>query len=159
MKEIKLSRNQVAFVDDEDFEYLNSFKWCYSKRYAQRTVYDADHKKSCIKMHRLILKTPEGMQVDHINHNGLDNRKCNIRNVTAIENSQNRAMMPKNKAGKIGVHYDSTIKKWRTLITVNKKRINIGTFEDVKDAIFARQIADMKYGFNLNHGIPLKKYL
>lgn len=85
--------NTFAKVDDEDFEFLNKWKWCGLKIrnciYAGRSVIGADGRKSTILMHREVLNAPVGMVCDHINHDGLDNRRENLRACTAQQNGRN----------------------------------------------------------------------
>lgn len=95
MKTIPLTQGQVALVDDEDYEYLMQWKWCaawngntyYAFRGGKK---EHGKKRQMIKMHRDLLDTPRGLEVDHLNGNGLDNRRCNIRNCTHKENMQNQ---------------------------------------------------------------------
>ena len=75
MKKIKLTQGKYAIVDDEDFAYLNQWRWYYHNNYAVHT----NKNKSRIYMHRFILNTPKKMFSDHINGNGLDNRRSNLR--------------------------------------------------------------------------------
>lgn len=83
MKLINLSKNRQAIVDDEDFEYLNKFKWLFAE-------YAVTYKEGkIIRMHRLVNNTPDGFVTDHINRNKLDNRKENLRSVTTKQNNQN----------------------------------------------------------------------
>ena len=84
MKEIKLSNGYVSLVDDGDYKMLKQFKWSAivtpRTAYAYRSYWDKEKKSvRSVSMHRLIMDFPDGMQVDHINHNGLDNRKENLR--------------------------------------------------------------------------------
>ena len=87
MKEIILTQGQVALVDDEDFEYLNQWKWCAIKSrktyYTTRTIYIPC--KMTVIMHRIIMNTPLDMTVDHIDHNGLNNQKYNLRICTNLK--------------------------------------------------------------------------
>jgi hypothetical protein len=91
MKEIPLTKGKVALVDDEDFEEVSKVTWYLVK--IRNTCYAHGYVKPPSKkmeyMHRLILKTPEDMETDHINGNGLDNRKENLRVVTHRQNMQN----------------------------------------------------------------------
>lgn len=97
MKEIKLTKGYVALVDDEDYEKVNSIKWHINK--GKKTVY-AHHMENILNgrkyvgMHRLIMNTPDGLDVDHIDGNGLNNQKYNLRNCTRSENLWNSK--PKN---------------------------------------------------------------
>jgi len=92
MKEIKLTRGMVALVDDDDYEWISQWEWIVRERkeglyYALR--YDMINRKRVL-MHRIIMNTPPYMQVDHIDHNGLNNQKDNLRNCSHAENMCNR---------------------------------------------------------------------
>lgn len=92
-------------------------------------------------------------QVDHINHNRQDNRWINLREVNNTNNIKN-CSLSKNSVTKInGVNLIKTTNKYRAYITVNKKQIHLGVFDDINDAIAARKQADIDYGFHVNHGI------
>ena len=77
-------------------------------------------------MHRVITKCPKGKQVDHINGDGLDNRKANLRICTVNENNKNAKMRKDNKSGYKGVSWYPNRHKWRCVIFVNKKQIYLG---------------------------------
>lgn len=96
MREIKLTKGLVALVDDSDFEYLSMWKWCASqegrngsKWYAIRWSTTIEHgtgKRFKIRMHRVLMCPEIGLVVDHLNSNGLDNRRSNLECVTQAEN-------------------------------------------------------------------------
>jgi len=92
-KTIPLSQGYEATVDDEDFEYLNQFKWnvriVYGTQYAKRNITTAIGKKTTVNMHREIMKAPKNFMIDHVNGNGLDNRKENLRISTRSQNLMN----------------------------------------------------------------------
>lgn len=92
-------------------------------------------------IHRLIY--PDSEAVDHINHNGLDNRMCNIRPCTKKQNSYNCSISKNNTSGVTGVRKKE--KKWQARIMVNRKEICLGSYENKTDAINARQEAEKKY--------------
>ena len=97
MKRIPLTQGKFALVDEEDYEWLNQWKWHYNNGYATRNQWDPITKKQIkILMHRLIMKSSEDMQVDHANHNTLDNRKSNLRIVSYSNNLKNRKGKNKN---------------------------------------------------------------
>lgn len=89
-------------------------------------------------MHRVIMGDVEGKFVDHINHNGLDNRKANLRFATAQQNTWNKRKQKGNYSSQYkGVHWVKSEKNWRALITCNKKMIYIGRFDDETAAAMA----------------------
>ena len=92
---IPLSRGKYAFVDPADYDRLSQCNWhivgARDTFYAvQNTGQRMGKKRIVVKMHREILKVPDGMFVDHINYNGLDNRKANLRPATHAQNARNR---------------------------------------------------------------------
>lgn len=132
-KEIKLNKGFVTVVDDEDFEWLSKFKWCVNHGYAKRTVRNG-LKFVTVRMHREILQASNEMQVDHINGNKLDNRRCNLRLATSSQNQQNRRVGKDNTSGFKGVSWHKKSKKWCAQITVNRKVKHIGIFDDSIEA-------------------------
>jgi len=134
MKEIKLTRNMVALVDDEDFDFLNQWKWQAGKSkesvtyYASRTERGNELQKPVsIKMHRLIMKTPDNMEVDHIDHNGLNNQKSNLRNCTHSQNHMNKR--PHGRSKYLGVSWASDRNKWIVYI---QRRVKGSPYERIQ---------------------------
>lgn len=155
MKTIKLGNGMSVKVDDEDFEYLNQFKWQYFKNahnnnfYARRIVYLKGNKKTRkIRMHREILgltdKNPK-ILVDHINHDGLDNRKINLRICNSSENAANSLKRKSNKSGYKGVHWNKKHKQYYAQIVVNRSKKHLGCFENPVEAAKAYDAAAVKY--------------
>lgn len=97
----------------------------------------------------------EGLEVDHINGNGLDNRLLNLRVVSSSENSKNLATSGKNSSGKIGVFFCNDQNKWRAIIHHERKKIHLGCFDSFRDACLARSIAEHKYKYTNRHGSML----
>ena len=96
MKKIKLTQGKVALVDDGDFEWLSQWKWTYKNGgYAYRSIGSKGH----IFLHRAIMKSPKNLEIDHINGNGLDNRRSNLRFATHKQNIRNQQKQ-KNRTSK-----------------------------------------------------------
>lgn len=135
MKEIILTQGKVALVDDDDFEWINQWKWYANKNcntyYAVRSV-RLERKISRICMHRLIMKTPIGYEVDHKDGNGLNNQKNNLANGTHRKNMQNRHEKKTSKYP--GVYWRKTDRKWEAEIKVNGKRKHLGHYNDEYEA-------------------------
>jgi hypothetical protein len=89
-------------------------------------------------------------QIDHINGNKGDNRICNLREVTQVENSRNAKLNRNNTSGHCGVLREEG--KWTACIMVRGRLIRLGTFKLIDDAVAARKQAERKYGFHENHG-------
>ena len=141
---IPLTQGKFAIVDPEDYDALSKYKWYAVKRgrqyYAVAKVgtKKGGHRQKKVRMHRLIMKAPKGKVVDHINHNGLDNRKANLRLATAQQNTWNKRKQKGNYSSQYkGVHWVKSENKWRSRITCNGKVIFIGRFDDEKAAAMA----------------------
>lgn len=150
MKEIQLTQGKVALVDDEDFDYLYQWKWYACKSgntfYANRYDKNLNNKKIKIYMHRFITKNiNKKMHTDHINRNGLDNRKINLRICTNSQNSSNRGLQINNTTGFKGVYYAKNINKFRAIIVVNRIKKTLGSYIDPIDAARAYNNAAQKY--------------
>ena len=94
---------------------------------------------------------PKG-QIDHINHNRLDNRIDNLRAVSNQDNHRNETLSTNNSSGFTGVCFATREKRFRAHIKVDFKQIHLGHFKELSDAVLARIKAEEKYGFHKNHG-------
>ena len=148
MKQIQLTQGQFAIVDDADFGWLNQFKWCarwdkHTKSfYAIRHTSSIGGKQPTVLMHRLIMGAAPGTQVDHENHNTLDNRRSsNLRIATPTQNAQNRRKRSDNTSGFVGVSWHKRDKKWMARTCVNGKLKHLGSFETAELANNARTAA------------------
>lgn len=123
--------------DEEDNNLVKGYSWCI-QRYPNTDIrYAAAWGKGYgrrILMHRLIMNAPQGMVVDHINHNGLDNRRHNLRVVTPTENLGNRRRNKNNTSGYKGIYYEPLRGKWRATIRHNSKIYRLGRFDTATEA-------------------------
>jgi hypothetical protein len=142
MKQIPLTQGRFSMVDDADFLWLMQRNWRATKR--GNTWYaSAGRLFGVVHMHRLITNAPKEMQVDHINGDGLDNRRSNLRVCTRAENQGNRKMSKNNAAGYKGVApYGG---KYRSQIKHNGKVYHLGYFTDPVEAARAYDAAAKKY--------------
>jgi len=131
-KEIVTSKGIKILVDDDDYEVLKDFKYHITyKGYACRSKWSP---KKNIYIHREILGAKKGEQIDHINRDKLDNRKCNLRICSQSENSHNRQIMKHNSSGYKGVVWDKPNNKWKGIFTLNGKQVFCGRYVDPKEA-------------------------
>lgn len=91
-------------------------------------------------------------QIDHINHIRSDNRFENLRDIQSCENTRNTSLYKNNSTGVHGVRFNSLRRKWISDIGFNNRRIRLGSYETLLDAVAARKAAEVKYGFHENHG-------
>lgn len=149
MKQIPLTQGKFAIVDDSDYEYLNQFKWCAHRIgntfYADR-MGERDGKNYTELMHRVILNiTDSNVHCDHINHNGLDNRRCNIRICTRSQNGMNRKRYANSSSIYKGVTYRKDMGKWTARIRLNNKNKSLGIFNNEYDAAKRYDLAAIEY--------------
>jgi hypothetical protein len=134
VRQIPLTQGQFATVDDCDYDALCAVKWCANSTpwgfYAFRTTMKNGIVTSEY-MHRRIIGAKLGEFVDHINHNGLDNRRENLRICTLSQNGANQRRQNRVKSSPYkGVSWDAANKKWTSRIWVNERKIWLGRFTD-----------------------------
>lgn len=138
MKKIKLSQGKYALVDDKDYEFLNQWKW--SAKTNGREIFYAYRKENSRKtgktiyMHRIIVNAPKGMDVDHINGDGLNNQRKNLRICTRSQNQRNRSM---HRNGRLfgTIYYKHLVTKpWVAQIMLPKGRTQLGYYRTEESA-------------------------
>lgn len=142
MKRIHLTRNRIALVDDEDYESVSRFKWTLlPKGYASCIMFmgNLNHKRvlCTMKLHRLIMRPPDSMEIDHINHNGLDCRRSNMRICTHQQNQYNQISRYGASQYKGVIRERRPHKCWRARIKHNNKLISLGFFYNETEAAIA----------------------
>lgn len=145
MKRVPLTKGMTALVDDEDYDRVMEHSWCASKTektwYAQATI-NSRH----VSMHRFILSAIRGQYVDHVNHDGLDNRRSNIRVCCQSRNAGNAVLHCKNKTGLKGVffHPERKKNKWTARICQQYKQKALGAFDTPEAAARAYDSAALE---------------
>jgi len=151
-RRIPLPHGRYAIVDPEDFDRLNAYKWHVSG--ARDTYYAArstrspkNNRRIVVKMHREILDVGDGMFVDHINQNSLDNRKANLRPATRAQNGRNRRKMRKINCSSQykGLTWYRREERWAVRIMANGKSKFVGYYDDEIEAAEAYDDAARKY--------------
>jgi hypothetical protein len=150
VKLISLTQGKEALVDDADFDVLAKFNW-HAQRdsrtfYANRNVPRPEGGYSCGQMHRIVLERKlgraiaKGMQCDHINMNGLDNRRENLREATRSQNRSNCRRHSSNPSSQyLGVHWHKRIEKWQADVMSVGSRVHLGYFDSQLRAAQARE--------------------
>lgn len=137
MKEVRLTRGKVALVDDDLFDIISSYKWSIAERkhgfYAQKSFTGMNGKNAPMLMHHLIAGHPlKGKVVDHLNGDGLDNRRSNLRICTYSENVRNS--YKKRNGSVTHVYFRKRERLFVAQLWVNGKTKHIGYFRDAETA-------------------------
>jgi hypothetical protein len=146
VREIPLSQGYVALVDEDDYEWLSQWCWYYSRGYAVRSRYFPETQKcNTVRMHRLILSAPKGVEVDHINTNTWDNRRANLRLVDRVKNVWNQSPTRGGTSKYKGVYWNKDRKKWHVQMVCLGERIHVGFFKDEIEAALAYDEKAVQY--------------
>jgi hypothetical protein len=141
-----------ALVDATDEELVMKFTWRYIRSKQHNTAYafakiKRDGKWGNITLHRLLMGDPKGVLVDHINHDGLDCRRSNMRYAT---NQQNQFNQPKRRGSTSrykGVHRPKGARFWKVNLRINGRPTYMGTFKTEREAALAyNEFAKQHYG-------------
>lgn len=143
---IPLTQGKFAIVDADDYEWLAKYKWnCQNNKGGFYAFRSEGHKM--IAMHREIIRAPEGLLVDHIDGNGLNNRKSNLRLCTHSQNTYNRRPNRNCSSRYKGISFHKMSKKWEVAICCKGKREHLGRFDDeVKAALAYDRKAKQLFG-------------
>lgn len=142
MAQLQLTKGKIALIDDADLPLVNRWKWGYVPRsngvggYVARWE-SGGSSRTTIYLHRQLMNAQPCQQVDHINGDGLDNRRSNLRLCSQSQNFANRRILPQRSLPYRGVYYDKRRSNYFAAIKVNGKSYRLGTFTNPKDAALA----------------------
>ena len=141
MKKIPLTKGKAAIIDDSDFELVSKYKWHLHKGdrigklfYAVTWVREKRGLRKRLFLHNLLMDTPIGLQVDHKNHDGLDNQRRNLQVGTLQQNRLNLSNFRNNTSGTRGIYWIKRQNVWSVQIRRNGKLSFFGCFKDKIDA-------------------------
>jgi len=142
---VELSNGGTMLCDESDWERFKDRTWIRNEKGYVYTSKTKDW-QGCNLFHVAVIGKHDGMDIDHINRNKLDNRRCNLRVCSHHANSTNQSLSTRNTTGYKGIYRKhSGTKKWRAMIRINGKDIYLGDYENIEDAIQARKEAEDKY--------------
>lgn len=139
MKTIILTQNQIAIIDDIDFDLVNPYKWCTKRSKHDNTYYAITRNKGKgLFMHNLIMGV---IGIDHIDNDGLNNTRSNLRVANQSQNAANQNKQKRNCTSKYkGVYFKKSLKKWIAQIKFLQRKIHIGSFVNEIDAAKAYDV-------------------
>lgn len=146
---LSLSQGKTAVFDAADAEHVLGHVWWAAKgkntHYVVARARFSDGRVSTLFLHRAIMEPPEGFVVDHINGDGLDNRRANLRVVTVAQNNMNSRVRNDSKSGIKGAFYNAKTGAYYSRIKVDGRYIQLGSFATAEDAANAYAAASAKY--------------
>jgi hypothetical protein len=132
------SVHEKIILDPEYMDLLDEYTWSTSgqkgNEYPRTHTERINGKNHSKKLHHFILPKKEGFEIDHINRNRFDNRRCNLRYVTPSQNQWNKSMEHDNKSGFRGVSWHSLRNKWRARIHYHDKEMHLGLYDTPEEA-------------------------
>lgn len=145
---VPLTHGYEAVIDAADVQLVDAWTWCaHIKKhtvYATRTDCSGE-KRRRVYMHRVILNAASESIVDHINSDGIDNRRANLRFATKLQNAQNTRLRKDNSSGYKGVYLHKPMNTWRARIRVDGKKRDLGYFKTPEEAHAAYCAASEKF--------------
>jgi len=132
--------NDVFYFDIQDLNLVKEHNWYLDfDKYVITRIQGKN-----VKLHKLIMDSPNSI-IHHLNKCEWDNRRCNLKYVTNIENALTAKLSKHNNSGAKGVDWQKQSQKWRARIKINKQEIYLGSFKYFEDAVHARENAEAKY--------------
>jgi hypothetical protein len=140
MKQIPLTQGKVAIVDDEDYELVSQWKWNVKRsraRWHARTSIRTGHQRKNTYLHRLLMQPASNLDVDHIDGDGLNNQRANLRVCTRSENCRNQRIKKSNTSGFKGVTFNKQSQLWQAQIRSGQAAASnryLGLFASAEEA-------------------------
>ena len=159
IRRIPLTKGQSTIVDTTDYDWLMQWNWHahFAKNtgtfYAACEIWLGNGKRTLLYMHIAIFRVPEGMKRDHINRDTLDNRRANLRVATTAQNNYNCRIYKNNKSGHKGVWWSRENKRWEAVVYFKGLRHWLGRFNNIEDAVAAREAKEKEVVGNF---VPLE---
>jgi hypothetical protein len=165
-KIIYLTKGYHTIMSDEDYEYLNEYKWQAFQNRKDKTWYavrstQINYKYFTIRMHVEVIKRkenisiiPNGFVPDHIDRDGLNNQRNNLRLVPKYFNIFNKGLQTNNPSGHSGVRFRESRMKWTAFITITRIQINLYYGDSYEDAEEIREVAENYYKDNFHKMKP-----
>lgn len=159
--EVPLTQGLVTIIDDTDADLVLPHRW-YTLRSgvarvprAARKAVLPDGRKVTVLLHRFLMGLEHGdpLEVDHIDFDGLNNRRCNLRVVTGRQNKQYKRGRPGSSSRFVGVHWDAARRRWQAQISIDDRSISLGRFGTEIEAAEARDRYVIEHG--LRHNLNL----
>ena len=145
---ITLTRGYTAVIDAVDVPLISTGNWhalvLDNNVYAARNLMRKGVRIGLL-MHRVLTDAPQGMEVDHADCDGLNNRRSNLRLATHEENARNNRLQRNNRSGYKGVHWSKKRCQWAAAIQVNRKIKHLGFHDDIEEARKAYALASAQY--------------
>lgn len=158
MRKLTTDNGYTFMIDDMDYLIVSKYHWIgwvSQKRLSDGSLgvphvyvyahFYKNNKDSQLLLHRLIMDAPSDRQVDHIDGNGLNNCKSNLRLCTLPQNLMNKCKKPTNTTGYKGVYRHKGTRKWRAQISTNNRAMHLGSFTTKEQAALAYNAAAFKY--------------
>lgn len=151
MKEIHLTQGYVALVDDADYEWLMQWKWSFAigshNSYGYAVRHNPERPHRLLYMHRVIMKPDDHLEIDHADHDGLNNQRTNLRACSRGQNASNVAVKKANRTGYRGVDIKKLRKKrpYSARIKTQGRLLHIGQYASALEAAIAYDKAAVQY--------------
>lgn len=145
--QIKMAHGLVALIDKNDVGLVQAYNWhahtIKGSNYVRCHGGMQDGRPLKIYLHRLLLNPSGGQVIDHVDGDGLNNQRSNLRTATVGQNSKNRRLNKNNSSGFKGVHWNKQRGKWQAQIKVNYEMVYLGLHETIEDAKEAYKSASL----------------